>query len=69
VITIGGEVMKVGVCEGCKMRGLLRERPVVPPANIVAALTYLDDPLATLMLCITCFETPAGCVSENLKRR
>lgn len=54
-----------GPCQNCKMRGILYRKPFVKTRMLV------DEPVAenlpVMTLCISCFETPAGMVSENLR--
>jgi hypothetical protein len=71
VVIIDGIMTRIGDCAGCGMAGLLRKKPMIPPTNWETSETdYSEDTqshIEILDLCITCFNTPAGCLSENLK--
>ena len=67
-VLVGGQATRIGECEGCSFTGLLRKKPVLPPLNLLTPMEY--DPeaeLPILNLCVTCFETPTGCVSDNAR--
>jgi hypothetical protein len=70
VMTIDGQRFKVDRCDDCKLRGLLRRKPVRFPYSALDTTIPIDS-LETfhVNLCITCFETPAGIESENTKKK
>jgi hypothetical protein len=57
-----------GECENCKFEALLYVKSMIRPLD-VSSIVEPEDPLIlpTMKVCPTCFETPAGCVSENLR--
>lgn len=55
-----------GICQNCDMRGLLMPRVMVPDSESAAITGITQDDARTLMVCITCYETPAGVKSENV---
>lgn len=66
VVTIDGVMTRIGDCHVCQMMGLLRKKPVVPKNSLVESQFDTADDLVILDVCMTCFDTPAGCLSENL---
>lgn len=60
-----------GPCDNCKMRGILFRKAFVQPMTSfeLPAESDLSAELPILDLCITCFETPQGIVSDNLKHQ
>lgn len=56
---------KCGSCDNCGMRGILFRKVIIKPNEVGEAPTLEDLPV--LDVCITCFETPTGVKSENLR--
>lgn len=65
--------MRLGRCMNCRMRGTLVSKPMVRPADVSSLdpANCSEDPkaIATILVCVTCFETPAGIRSENLEHQ
>lgn len=64
--------MRTGNCQQCGFAGVLKHKAVIPKASTIEIEKDLADPskpLDDLLVCVTCFETPAGCVSENVSYR
>ena len=55
---------RTGICEVCGFRGLLSPREYIAPSAFDRPIDPYSDP-STKNMCMTCFDTPIGCVSEN----
>lgn len=61
--------MKPGRCQNCGMAGLLRDKPMMPERDALDSGDSTLEKLPILAVCVTCFNTPMGCVSENVKHK
>jgi hypothetical protein len=68
-MTIDGVSYHWGRCENCDLHGLLRKKYMVQLTDLADTVYDRDDPMAEFKVCITCFETPSGCKSENLAKK
>jgi len=57
--------LRIGKCMNCLFRGLLRPRVMIRKIDLNAITGDTSESAPTLDVCVTCFETPAGCVSGN----
>lgn len=61
----------VAKCQVCTFKGLLLYKQTIPRIDI-SQMTYdagAEAKERVQHLCITCFETPIGCVSENARHK
>jgi len=65
---VGGWIDK---CENCGFKALLYLKTMVRQSdlNILPDDDNMGKPLEKLKVCPTCVETPAGCISENLRHQ
>lgn len=56
----------LGRCSICKLKGIVRPKTVITD-TYVSSINEEDEEIYTgQLVCVTCFETPSGCRSENL---
>jgi len=60
MITINGEPVRWGVCQLCRLSGLLRDKYVVGPGNVNDS-----GPIPEIKVCVTCYHAPTGLLSDN----
>lgn len=56
-------------CDMCGMRGVCREKHAIRYDDTMSATATADEAIPKLMLCMTCFDTPAGVKSDNEKHK
>lgn len=56
----------VGICRVCQFRGVIRPKTVVTDTYVSSISEEDEDIYTNQLVCVTCFETPSGCRSENL---
>lgn len=60
---------KRGRCQVCGFMGFLFVKPLVGGDCCDAISGETADSVPILAMCVTCYGTPAGCVSENVKHQ
>lgn len=60
---------KVGKCMNCTFHGLLRPKAMIRRGNLNAITGDTSETVPTLNVCVTCFETSAGCDSVNVTHK
>lgn len=61
-------IWKHGKCENCGFAGLTVKKAMVPVNDLTESTAYHDQ-LPVLLVCMTCYHTPAGVESENKTHR
>lgn len=65
MITINGAPARWGTCDACRFAGWLRKKAMLKPGELNAITGDTSDALPILDLCVTCYSTPAGVLSDN----
>lgn len=63
-----------GRCDVCRMAGLLIRKAVVPEITLADVISdqseqQRQDGLPIVNVCVTCADTPGGCISPNTAHR
>ena len=68
MMVLDGQPAKISKCENCTFKGVLRLKTMVRPQDLDSITGTVSNEAPTLWVCVTCFDTPIGCVSENVRR-
>jgi len=59
----------LGICRNCNFRGVLERKAMATGADMNAVTGETAEALPYIPVCVTCFKTPTGCVSDNLNHK
>lgn len=61
--------LKAYKCTNCLMMGFLRPKTMIRPGVEIDTMTGDYGTTPTLNVCITCYDTPSGIVSDNASHK